>query len=76
MIEAAGTDRISPAVNCWCNWPTTCFQNFALFDLKATAAHGLAINAASLGFTLVYGVGYSIAVLSVAVVLFKRKELT
>lgn len=76
MIEAAGTDRISPAVKLLVQLAYYLFPNFALFDLKATAAHGLAINAASLGFTLVYGVGYSIAVLSVAVVLFKRKELT
>ena len=76
MIEAAGPDKVSPAVKLLVQLAYYLFPNFALFDLKASAAHGLAINATSLGFTLVYGLGYSIAVLSVAVVLFKRKELT
>ncbi|MGB4600083.1 MAG: ABC transporter permease subunit [Trichlorobacter sp.] len=76
MIEAAGPDKVSPAVKLLVQLAYYLFPNFALFDLKATAAHGLAINTASLGFSLVYGLGYSIAVLSVAVVLFKRKELT
>lgn len=76
LIESAGQDNISPAVKLLVQLAYYLFPNFALFDLKATAAHGLAINAASLGFTLVYGVGYSIAVLSLAVVLFRRRELT
>lgn len=76
LIESAGPDKISPAVKLLVQLAYYLFPNFALFDLKATAAHGLAINAASLGFTLVYGLGYSIAVLSLAVVLFRRRELT
>jgi len=76
MIEAAGPDKVSPAVKLLVQLAYYLFPNFALFDLKATAAHGLAINTASLGFSLLYGLGYSIAVLSVAVVLFRRRELT
>ncbi len=76
LIESAGTDNISPAVKLLVQLAYYLFPNFALFDLKATAAHGLAINTTSLGFSLLYGLGYSIAVLSVAVVLFRRRELT
>lgn len=76
LIESAGTDNISPAVKLLVQLAYYLFPNLSLFDLKATAAHGLAINTASLGFTLLYGLGYNIAVLSVTVVLFKRRELT
>lgn len=76
LIESAGPDKISPAVKLLVQLAYYLFPNFALFDLKATAAHGLAINLASLGYTLVYGLGYSIAVLSVAIMLFRRRELT
>lgn len=76
LIESAGPDKVSPAVKLLVRLAYYLFPNFALFDLKATAAHGLDINAGNLGFSLLYGLGYSIAVLSVAVVLFKRRELT
>jgi len=76
LIESAGPDKISPAVKLLVQLAYYLFPNFALFDLKATAAHGLAINTASLGFSLLYGLGYSIAVLSVAIMLFRRRELT
>ena len=52
------------------------FPNLALFDLKATAAHGLAVELPRLGFSLIYGLGYVVAVLALAIILFKRKELT
>lgn len=76
MLESTDAEKMSPVIKALVTLAYYLFPNFALFDLKASAAHGLAINAASLGFSFVYGLGYSIAVLSVAVVLFKRKELT
>ena len=76
LIESASPDKISPALKLLVQLAYYLFPNFALFDLKATAAHGLDINAASLGFSLLYGLGYSITVLSVAIMLFRRRELT
>lgn len=76
LIESAGPDKISPAVKLLVQLAYYLFPNFALFDLKATAAHGLTLSGQNVAFTLLYGVGYSIVILSLAVVVFKRKELT
>lgn len=76
LIESAGSDRISPVVKILVKFAYYLFPNFALFDLKATAAHGLALHADKAGFALLYWLGYSVVVLSLALVLFKRKELT
>jgi len=75
LIESTGPDKVSPAIKLLVQLAYYLFPNFALFDLKAAAAHGLSINAASIGFSLLYGFGYSVAVLSLAIVLFRRKEL-
>lgn len=76
LIESAGSEKNSPVVKILVKLAYYLFPNFALFDLKATAAHGLALHIEKAGFALLYGLGYSVAVLSLAVVLFKRKELT
>jgi len=76
LIESAGSDNISPVVKVLVKLAYYLFPNFALFDLKAIAAHGLTLHAGKAGFALLYGLGYSVAVLSLALVLFKRKELT
>lgn len=51
------------------------FPNLALFDLKSNAAHGIAVDVSHLGFVILYGAGYAVAVLSVTVIIFRRKEL-
>lgn len=76
MIESAEPDTISPLVKVLVKLAYYIFPNFALFDLKATAAHGLSIDTTRLVFSLLYAFGYSVAVLSLAVLLFRRKELT
>jgi ABC-type transport system involved in multi-copper enzyme maturation permease subunit len=76
LIESAGPDTISPAVKALVQFAYYFFPNFALFDLKTTAAHGLAVDGTRLLFILLYGVGYAAASVSLAIVLFKRKELT
>lgn len=75
LIESAGSDKVSPAVRILVKLAYYLFPNFALFDLKATAAHGLALHAGKIGFALLYALGYSVAMLSLAIVLFKQKEL-
>lgn len=76
LIESTSPDRVSPVVRILVKMAYYMFPNFAVFDLKATAAHGLSIGLPTIGFALLYGLGYSVAVLSVAILLFKRKELT
>lgn len=75
LIEASSPERVAPAVKALVWLAYYLFPNFALFDLKAAAAHGLSINASSIGFSLLYGLGYSVAVLSLSIVLFRCKEL-
>ena len=76
LIEASSPERVSPVIKFLVNIAYYIFPNFALFDIKSAAAHGLPLGGQSVIFTLLYGVGYSVAVLSLAVILFKRKELT
>lgn len=49
--------------------------NLAVFDLKATAAYGLPINAISLAWTLVYGLSYIAICIIVGILIFQRREL-
>ena len=76
LLESGDPSLVSPVTKALVQLAYYLFPNLALFDLKATAAHGLALDLPHLGFSLVYGVGYAVAVLSLAVMLFKRKELT
>ncbi len=76
LIESSSQDRISPVIKLVVKFAYYLFPNFSLFDFKVTAAHGLALDGQTLFFTFLYGTGYSIAVLSLAIVVFNRKELT
>lgn len=75
MLEAGDTVQISTTVKVIAMVAYYIFPNFTLFDLKPVAAHGLTVNYIQLGFTVVYAIGYSLAVMSLAVILFNRKEL-
>jgi Cu-processing system permease protein len=76
LIESATAAQVVPFTKLLVEIAYYLFPNMALFDLKAVAAHGLALPGATFVFAMVYGVGYSVAVLSLAIILFKRKELT
>lgn len=76
MLESADSTQVAPTTLVIVKLAYYLFPNLALFDLKAMAAHGLAVDLPRLGLSLVYGFGYSVAVLSLAIILFKRKELT
>lgn len=76
LIETAKPETISPVIKSLVLAAYYVFPNFSLFDLKATAAHGLAVNPLQIGFSLLYAVGYSVTALSLAILLFNKKELT
>jgi ABC-type transport system involved in multi-copper enzyme maturation permease subunit len=76
LVETENTLHIAPFTKALIKIAYYLFPNLALFDLKSTAAHGLAIDWTHLGLCLIYGLGYSVAVLTLAIILFKRKELT
>lgn len=76
LVENAATEQTTPTIKLLVQTAYYLFPNFSLFDLKATAAYGLAFSTTRLSFAVVYGVGYSIAALSLATLLFNKKELT
>ena len=76
LVETAAPDRISPAVKAIVQIAYYLFPNFALFDLKTTAAHGLPIDGSRLLFSLLYAIGYATVAIACAVMLFRKKELT
>jgi hypothetical protein len=48
--------------------------NFAAFDLKTEAAHGLALEPVRLLISGAYGVGYILLLLWLAALIFRRRE--
>jgi ABC-type transport system involved in multi-copper enzyme maturation permease subunit len=52
------------------------FPNLAAFDLNQLAAHGLTIPFSDIAFLLLYFLAYSAAALSLATVVFNRRDLT
>lgn len=76
LVESAGPVEVASITKMIVKLAYYLFPNLALFDLKATAAHGLVVDQTRLGLSLLYGFGYSVAVLALAIILFKRKELT
>lgn len=76
MLESADVTQVSPVTRVIVKIAYYLFPNFAMFDLKSVAAHGLAVDASRLGLGLIYALAYSIAVLVLAILLFRRKELT
>ena len=51
------------------------FPNLAAFDLKLAAAHGLMVSGREALFLTVYGIGYTIAALCLAILFFRRRDL-
>ncbi len=50
------------------------FPNLSLFDIKTQAAHGLAISSAFIIWTVIYGLVYICLVITLAALLFSKKE--
>jgi len=76
LLESVDSVEVAPITKMIVKLAYYLFPNLALFDLKSVAAHGLAVDLPRLGLSLVYGLGYCVAVLALAIILFKRKELT
>lgn len=76
LIESGEDLKIAPVTKMVVKAAYYLFPNLALFDLKPNAAHGIAVDLSHLGFVVLYGAGYAVAVLSLTVIVFRRKELT
>lgn len=76
LVESGEDMKITPVTKMIVKAAYYLFPNMALFDMKANAAHGIAISLSHYGFIVLYGVGYAVAVLSLTIIVFRRKELT
>ncbi len=54
---------------------TWIFPNLAAFDLKTTAAHGLALDPGYLAWVAAYGLSYIVVCLILTILVFQRREL-
>ena len=70
--KALSSDSISMKIIHIVSW---ILPNLAVFDLKTTAAYGLAINGASLFWIFLYGVSYIGICLIFAIFVFQKREL-
>ncbi len=50
------------------------FPNLSLFDIKIQAAHGLAVSHSYIFWTVTYGVVYSCLAITLAALIFRKKE--
>jgi len=76
LVNSDSLLQIPPFTKTIVNIAYYLFPNLSLFDLKSAAAHGLNIDVNQLGLSLIYGTAYIIASLTLAIILFNRKELT
>lgn len=75
FIETAqGGKMISPFVKAVTVSAYYLFPNLALFDLKTQATYALSLDMMSLGQTLIYGIGYSVALLVLACYVFDKRD--
>ena len=48
--------------------------NLEQFNLRSEAVHGVAVRWSEVGWTTLYGLGYTVAVLGVAIMVFERRD--
>lgn len=52
------------------------FPNLSIFDIKAQAAHGLAVQPAFIFWSLTYGIIYTSLAIALAAVIFRKREFS
>jgi ABC-type transport system involved in multi-copper enzyme maturation permease subunit len=68
--------EIAPILQKAANLTLYIFPNLAAFDFKLEAAHGISMPAGFLFFLFLYAIGYSTVVLSLSILIFRRRDLT
>lgn len=74
-LQIPGVD-ISPAVKIIVSTALYIFPNLAAFDFKKEAAHGLGISFADLGIITLYGLAYITVMLVLAILFFRKRDLS
>lgn len=65
---------ISPVMSALVKGAYYLLPNLSFFDIKLQAAHGLAVSPSYIGWVTVYGVVYTTIVISLAAIIFRKKE--
>lgn len=65
---------VSPVTATAVKWAYYVFPNLSLFDIKLQAAHGLEISPSYIFWVIVYGIVYTTIAISLAALIFRKKE--
>jgi len=68
--------EITPMVTWTVRGAQYLFPNLAAFDLKLVAAHGLAVTWGHVGFLIAYAIACASAMLTLAMLVFRKRDLT
>lgn len=76
LIEVPGSMEISGVTVKVVQAASYLFPNLSLFDIKTKVAHGIAIPADIIVWTVLYGIVYTALLITAASLLFRRKEFS
>jgi Cu-processing system permease protein len=76
LVEAPKTFgiEVSPVTVTVVKWVYYLFPNLSFFDIKTQVAHGISISTSYILWTLAYGVSYTLIVIIMASLVFRKKE--
>jgi len=70
-----GQESLAPATEQLITVVKYIVPNFEAFDFKVISAHGMLVSASEFGYFTLYGIIYSVIILCLAAMIFKKKEL-
>lgn len=73
-IKRFGDASDNPAFQDLANTLYRVLPNLEMFNIREEAVHGVAVPAGEIGWALAYGLGYTAAVLAVAMTVFERRD--
>lgn len=73
-VKRFGEQAESPLIQDLAGTMYWVLPNFGVFNVTDLAVHGLEISGARLGWAAAYGLGYTVAVLSVATLIFAQRD--
>jgi Cu-processing system permease protein len=71
-----GKAQVAPVIRWLANLAYWMLPNLSAFDLKAQAIYHLPLDSRALALTQIYGVGYLFVLLSLAMMIFSRREFS
>ena len=74
FIEGVGKEKTSPIVKAVAQFAYYIFPNLSAFDLKAHAIYGLPLDYGNLLFVFLYSIFYTAIILTLSVMIFRRRE--